>query len=666
MKKKNKIILLMISLLIILSLFFLFLFFRKDENSLNLQERQWIENNKNNVIDVSVMSNIPGLTYEGKGLIFDFIDYVSDETGLTINPVVSTKTNNQNYSYGLNLKDKVSKSDILIYTDNYVLISSEKKRFNALSDIKNKNIGILQDDIKYFTNVLDQSNTITAFNSLDELKTSSEIDSVVMLKSQSTEYLISNDYNINYQFDNNKYYVLSLNGAAELNSILRKNYNRWSINYHKSYNESLLKDYYNIANIDTASQTDLKSKHYTYGFVIDGVYGFYKSGKLNGYNKIIMRNFSEFAGVKIKYKNYDNYSSLINDFNNNKLDVVFGNTSLKYTNKFIETSNNIKSRLVIASSIDNKVNINSIYDLNGKTVYTVKNSKIEKYLKANNIKVKTFINLEREIKNVDDHIIILELDNYDFYKTRYLKNCKIDFVLDNIEYNYVAKDNQLFSKLFNFYINYVNLEEIISNNYDSVGYKTIDYTLILLIILIVIVIIMIIRIINRLKNTIRRIIERRKDTLTKEDKIKFIDQLTSLKNRAYLNSKVEEWDESDVYPQCVIIIDLNNVSYINDNYGREEGDKTIRQAANILIQSQLSNTEIIRTDGNEFLIYAVGYKEKDIFAYLRSLSKLLKGIDHGFGASIGYSVITDEIKTFDDAVNEATIEMRQNKEEQNK
>ena len=112
-----------------------------------------------------------------------------------------------------------------------------------------------------------------------------------------------------------------------------------------------------------------------------------------------------------------------------------------------------------------------------------------------------------------------------------------------------------------------------------------------------------------------------------------------------------------------IIIDLNNISYINDNYGREEGDKVITEAANILIQHQLSNSEIIRTDGNEFLIYLVGYSERQINTYTKKLSKEMKNLPHEFGAGVGYSMITDEIKTLDDAINEATLEMITNKED---
>ena len=46
-----------------------------------------------------------------------------------------------------------------------------------------------------------------------------------------------------------------------------------------------------------------------------------------------------------------------------------------------------------------------------------------------------------------------------------------------------------------------------------------------------------------------------------------------------------------------------------------------------------------------------------------SLNKEFKELSHGFGAAIGYSMINDEIKTIDDAINEATIDMRNNKEE---
>ena len=86
-------------------------------------------------------------------------------------------------------------------------------------------------------------------------------------------------------------------------------------------------------------------------------------------------------------------------------------------------------------------------------------------------------------------------------------------------------------------------------------------------------------------------------------------------------------------------------------------------AANVLHQNQVDNSEIMRTDGNEFLVYMVGYDEKSVIEYTRKLSKELKKLPYEYGASLGYSMILDDVKTIDDAINEATLEMIANKEE---
>ena len=99
--------------------------------------------------------------------------------------------------------------------------------------------------------------------------------------------------------------------------------------------------------------------------------------------------------------------------------------------------------------------------------------------------------------------------------------------------------------------------------------------------------------------------------------------LTSLKNRNYLNEKIDSWNQNTIYPQAIIVIDLNNLKYINDTFGHEEGDRQIKSSAGILIKTQLDNTEIMRTDGNEFMVYLVGYNEKQVINYIKKLLKEL-------------------------------------------
>ena len=64
-------------------------------------------------------------------------------------------------------------------------------------------------------------------------------------------------------------------------------------------------------------------------------------------------------------------------------------------------------------------------------------------------------------------------------------------------------------------------------------------------------------------------------------------------------------------------------------------------------------------------MFTIGHDEKTVVTYMRKLNKEFKELSHGFGAAVGYSMINDEIKTVDDAINEATIDMRSNKEEVN-
>ena len=52
--------------------------------------------------------------------------------------------------------------------------------------------------------------------------------------------------------------------------------------------------------------------------------------------------------------------------------------------------------------------------------------------------------------------------------------------------------------------------------------------------------------------------------IRKDEKLKYVDMLTSLKNRNYLNERMDIWNQNTIYPQAIIVIDLNNIKYLND------------------------------------------------------------------------------------------------------
>jgi diguanylate cyclase (GGDEF)-like protein len=231
------------------------------------------------------------------------------------------------------------------------------------------------------------------------------------------------------------------------------------------------------------------------------------------------------------------------------------------------------------------------------------------------------------------------------------------------DYKFMVKsNNEAFYDLFNYiintnsYYNYRNsgIENLTASILEDSTLEQV-YTIVLGIVFIPIIILTLVLLFVKKKKQVKKV--------QIQDRHKYTDMLTSLKNRNYLNIKLPEWEDSKVFPQSIVIVDLNNVKYINDNYGHEAGDDLIIKAASILVNTQLENSEIIRTDGNEFLIYLVGYSEKQMAVYTKKLTKEMKSLPYEFGAAVGFSMIEDEIKTLDDAINEATLEMITNKEE---
>ena len=76
---KRKILIIIISLLVIAGIGggTYYYFNKQDKNSLTILEKQWIEDNKNSMIDLSIPNNIPLFSYEGTGIIYDFLTLVN-------------------------------------------------------------------------------------------------------------------------------------------------------------------------------------------------------------------------------------------------------------------------------------------------------------------------------------------------------------------------------------------------------------------------------------------------------------------------------------------------------------------------------------------------------------------------------------------------------------
>lgn len=677
MKNKKWLIGIVAAIVLLLSGILYFVFSNQDQNTtLTILEKRWIENNKNKIIDFGILNDVAILNNQGEGVFFDFLDSLEVTTGLEFNKISYDYGSKIDNEYKFNVVDEVKNNDILVYTDNYVILSKNNIKYNKLIDVNNLTLGVLSDKIEEVNNYINNSNLLfKSFETIDDLveeidKEESSVDAIVLPKLLFLGKKFQNKLYINYNIvemqDN---YVISLGNTDKLNDIITKYYTKWlNEEYDDAYSKYFTSTYFSKHEVDEQTKAKFRSKRYVYGFVNNAPFDKAIESNLLGTNSSIISDFSKLSNVEVTYKEYDSFEKLLNDFNANNIDFYFDmySSPSEYKTDVYKTVSAYDEQIVVTTNISNNVIINSTSSLKGKNVATLKNTKIVDFLTKIGANVATYDSISELVKSKnDDTLIVLDLLTYNYYSKDEFKNYKIDyqFALDT-EYNYIIRDindNEVFMNFLDFYLSFTNEKELINKGYYNSIKKNNNLDLVKNIIvgLIILAVLGIAYLIaTKTKN-------KKKKTMKKEDKLRYVDMLTSLKNRNYLNDSIEKWDASEIYPQAIIIVDLNNIAYVNDNYGHQEGDNVIKEAANILITAQLENSDIIRTNGNEFLIYLVEYDEKQVVSYIRKLNKELKELSYGFGAAIGYSMITDAIKTIDDAINEATLDMRNNKEELN-
>ena len=681
-KKNNKKtgILLIVLLVIILIALINFSSRNNKDTKLDLAEKKWIENNKEDVINVSIANNIPVFSDDGEGVFFDFVDKLKEKTNLSFNLISydASGDTEENDLYFEVLKgknaSKVSKDDMKFYTDYYVLIGRESEKISSPENIKNKKIGTLTDDLSTVSYYISSENgvTYTPYENVEKLEAAlkdSKEDYIALPKTKYLSFILSNSYHIVYNITEMKetYVLKTLNDNKELTSITKKSFTDYKKNnLEKDYNNALINLIVKYSNISEKSKADFLSKKYAFGYLENEPYTGFINNKLIGLDSTFINSFSKVSNASFVYKKYHSVKDLTRALNNGDVDIApnyynYSGLSGSYT-RSISPYDEEYVVLIHKNSTDTV--INSVKSLNGKKVMTI-NSTLVKYLKKEaEADIISYDKISTLISKINkDSIVVLDKNIYEMYKDNKLSDYRVIYNdKQNLNYGYVIRkddENATFEKLFTKYIEYINYKQVYNVAWKeySVNSKEINYVYLYISgTLIVLIIIW-----SLFKNKIKI-----KKKSKREETIRYVDPLTSLKNRNYLNKNFKLWENNAIYPQSIIVINLNNLRHVNDVYGHEEGDKLIKLAANILIRNQLDQSDIIRTDGNEYLIYMVGYEKNKVVAYMRKLYKELGELPYGYGATLGYSMIEDDIKSIDDAINEAVLEIRANKEMNNK
>lgn len=675
MKKK---LIVIIPILIALAVFIgVYAYFNMEDakTSLNIREKKWIANNSSQKYDFEIVNNLPIYSMDGTGVIFDFVENFEIDTNLEFNKISYLKENNPTTSglriRLLNNEIALTDNDLLLAEDGYVAISKEKVRYSNISSMSNKAIGTLVSDMGEVSYFLKTATNIT-YKSYENIETmladleAGTITTIIIPQIMYLDSILSNDqYYINYYFtEMSKKIVLTLtDDNKELNNIVKKYFEKWKKEYYVStYNEEYLKYYITVKKINDKTKADMISKTYVYGYVENAPYEITVNKKVGGIAAEYINRLQRLTNIDIDYQKYDTLDELKKAINNKEVDFYF-NYFDTIPSTYTATISPFIEEYVVLRNNKNKENVTTFEELKGKKINMLESSSLLNYFKANS---KANISAHKKISELlkDNSLIVVDKEVYQYYRNTKFNKYEVIYTgtMTN-EYNFgILNDNSELYKLFDYIITTNSYYNYRQSGLSSLNISLVDrtsfsefYLIILGVVLLPLLVLVALYLI--LKN------KKKKTIVRKEDRRKYTDILTSLKNRNYLNLNMPIWEDSKIYPQTIVMIDLNNVKYVNDNYGHEAGDGLIIATASTLVNTQLENSEIIRTDGNEFLVYLVGYTEKQIETYCKKLNKELKDLPYGFGAAIGYSMITDDIKTIDDAINEATLEMETKKED---
>ena len=680
MKKKafNKKRLLLVGLPIVLLAIIIVIAFsinkRNDENGVfSLLEKRWIEKNKTTMVDVSIVNDIPIFGENGEGVFFDFLNDFTKETEINFNMIPHKTGQNSKNGYIFEMKNNATlkDTDLLFYTDEYALISKNNEKVKRIRDLKNVTIGTLETDLDMIKSSFEDNESIiyNSYNNIEAIVDALNSNNIVYAVIPKTLYIneiFSNNYFIVHNISElSNDCIFTINGSdGTLNSILRKFYTRWSKDrLEKSYNSRLLSLYFESKEIDDATIASFEGQEYTYGYVKNLPYESKINDEFIGYNSEILDGFAKSMNITFKIKEYSSVKDLTKNLNNEKIDLAFNYYAFDDLNKNFDTTvSPYNEKIVVLSHVNNiKTIVPSLKSLKNVDVMMVDN-KLSSYIsKKYSANVKTYKKSGSLFNAMNDNsVIILDYNVYDNYRNSELDNYKVIYEaeLNDIDYNFIIlnnNSNKAFNGLFKFYISNIEPDLYMARAKVKLmkDSKKIDLTFIYILVgLFVLLVISLIYLKIKYNN----------NKISKNDRLKYVDSLTSLKNRHYLNKNYDKWQSNKIYPQAIIIADINKIGHINDVYGHNEGDMVLKKAANVLINNQLEQSDIVRTNGNEFLIYLIGYEENKVIAYMRKLNKEFKNLPYNFGATLGYSMIVDDVKTIDDAINEAVLEVKTNKE----
>lgn len=146
--------------------------------------------------------------------------------------------------------------------------------------------------------------------------------------------------------------------------------------------------------------------------------------------------------------------------------------------------------------------------------------------------------------------------------------------------------------------------------------------------------------------------------------ISFIDDLSGLYNRKYMNHYLDKLQNDKSKHVYGFFMDINDFKTINDIYGHLKGDQAIIQFGKILQHSIDKDSVVIRMGGDEFVIFAILKSNEEALALKKRIEQNVRQFNiHSkepfhLSFSIGIAKYNGNIDTFLSAMDDSMYEAK--------
>lgn len=131
-------------------------------------------------------------------------------------------------------------------------------------------------------------------------------------------------------------------------------------------------------------------------------------------------------------------------------------------------------------------------------------------------------------------------------------------------------------------------------------------------------------------------------------KFLYYDKLTNLYNRNLWEWFKKNDTKKDSTENSLVVIDIDNLKSINDNFGHSKGDRYIKLVAKSIRKCIRDNDLAFRFGGDEFIILLFGTKKRQAEKIVKRIKNTIKRDCKKNHLSISISAGISKFSTFDD------------------